>query len=110
MQRLFRVTALRFVNNVKKKKAASEFRLGEIQPHELDIASDRWHREVQKEVIQDKDYQQTKKSLSLFLDEKGVLRCRGRIQNAPISYDSKFPILIPRKSWFCYISDSRRSL
>ena len=71
MQRLIRFTALviRFVNNVKKRKAASELSLREIQPHELDVARDHWHREVQREVIQDKGYEQTKKPLSLFFVE-----------------------------------------
>ena len=97
---------------LRRKKAASELSLGEIQPHELDVARDRCHREVQKEVIQDKDYEQTKKSMSLFLDEKGVLRFRGRIQSSPISYDSKFPILIPRKSWLAtlVIQDAHRKV
>ena len=37
------------------------------------------------------------KHLHLFLDREGFLRCGGRIHNAPLSHDKKFPhLLSPR--------------
>lgn len=35
------------------------------------------------------------KQLSLFIDDKGVIRCHGRINSADLSSDSKTPILLP---------------
>ena len=40
------------------------------------------------------------KQLGLFMDQTGLLRCRTRLESAEITYDSKFPLLIPRKSHF----------
>jgi len=37
------------------------------------------------------------KQLSLFLNDRGILRCRGRIHNAPVDEDAKFPFLLPKK-------------
>ncbi len=38
--------------------------------------------------------------LGLYVDSAGLLRCRGRISNAQISYDIKYPILLPTDSPF----------
>jgi hypothetical protein len=35
--------------------------------------------------------------LKLFVDTQGVIRCGGRFQNANLSYQQKYPILLPRK-------------
>ena len=32
--------------------------------------------------------------------EDGIIRCRGRLQNAPITYDARFPIFLPRDTKF----------
>ena len=40
------------------------------------------------------------KSLCLFLDNGGALRCGGRIHNAPITELAKFPYLLPAKHSF----------
>lgn len=37
-------------------------------------------------------------SLCPFIDEEGIMRVRGRIQNAEVSYDEKHPIIIPAHS------------
>lgn len=40
------------------------------------------------------------KSLGLDLDVRtGLLRCRGRLHHSNLSNQTKFPILLPRKSW-----------
>ena len=36
------------------------------------------------------------KQLGLFKDEKGIIRCRGRLGNSQASYDTKFPALLSR--------------
>ena len=40
------------------------------------------------------------KQLNLFLDEQDILRCKGRIENALLSNDVKFSVLLPRVHWF----------
>ena len=40
------------------------------------------------------------KQLGLFKDQSGILRCRTRLEHAGLTFDSKYPILIPRKNHF----------
>ncbi|XP_055633544.1 uncharacterized protein LOC129773906 [Toxorhynchites rutilus septentrionalis] len=42
--------------------------------------------------------------LSVFLDERGVVRMNSRISTSPfVSYDTKFPIVLPRKEYAVYL-------
>lgn len=41
-------------------------------------------------------------SLGLFLDDQGLLRCKGRLQNALLPYDQKNPILLPKDDPFTF--------
>ncbi len=45
-----------------------------------------------------------RQSLQLFLDGSGIIRCGGRLKNAPISEDTRYPILLPRHSHFTYLA------
>ena len=38
---------------------------------------------------------QLARQLKLYLDENGLLRCAGRIQNAPVEEQTKYPLLLP---------------
>ena len=40
------------------------------------------------------------RQLRLYLDHTGLIRCGGRIHNAPLSESAKFPILLPSKDPF----------
>ena len=100
LQRLMRVTAyvLRFAFNLKRSRMKETLVDGDITHEEIDQVRELWIKEVQKSVYNDKNFDQVKASLSLFTDDKGVLRCGGRLKNAPIPYDARFPILLPRCS------------
>ncbi|XP_053398070.1 uncharacterized protein LOC128556577 [Mercenaria mercenaria] len=37
------------------------------------------------------------KQLRLFVDKSGIIRCEGRIHNAPLSDVTKFPYLLPKR-------------
>ena len=37
--------------------------------------------------------------LQLFIDEHGLIRCRGRLHHAKLANNTKFPILIPKNSY-----------
>ena len=100
-----RVTAyvLRFVSNLKRSKMKKKLLDGEIRHEEVDRARELWIKEVQKSVYNNKSSDQEKVSLSLFTNDKGILRCGGRLQNAPIPNDARFPIFLPRCSQLTYL-------
>ena len=95
--RLVRVTAyvLRFVNNLKCRLSKREPTISELSLDEINSAEKLWIREVQAAVKEKSTFQQVEKSLNLFKDENGILRCRGRLDNAPLPYDSRYPMLLP---------------
>ena len=55
-------------------------------------ADELWIAECQSKCVADKNFQQWQRQLGLFQDESGLWRCRGRIQNAAVSYSTKHPI------------------
>ena len=59
-----------------------------------------WIKEVQKELVKDKNFKQLKVQLQLFLDDKGVWRCGGRLANADLPFETKHPILLPGREYF----------
>ena len=102
LQRLVRVTAyvLRFVSNVKRKNERKELTDEDLKQGEIERARELWIREVQGSVLDDEKFDQVKVSLSLYKDDKGILRCGGRLKNAPIPFNARFPIFLPRSSHF----------
>ena len=103
IQRLLRVTAwvLRFANNTKKK---AKKRYGPLSVTELNAAQTLWIVNCQsttypKELANLKAKTSSRlplvRQLRLFLI-KDVIRCGGRIHNAPIHESAKFPILLPQ--------------
>ena len=55
-----------------------------------------WCKQAQITLHEESDFKRNKIQLQLFQDEKGLLQCTGRVQNAPIAYATKHPILMPR--------------
>ena len=102
LQRLVRVTAyvLRFVSNLKRKNEKKELSDEDLKQEEIERARELWIREVQGSVLNDEKFDQVKVSLSLYKDDKGILRCGGRLKNAPIPFNARFPIFLPRSSHF----------
>ncbi|XP_068720408.1 uncharacterized protein [Montipora capricornis] len=103
LQRLIRVTAyvLRFVSNVKGKNEKKELTDEDLKQEEIERARELWIREVQGSVLDDEKFDQGKfVSLSLYKDDNGILRCGGRLKNAPIPFKARFPIFLPRSSHF----------
>ena len=54
-----------------------------------------WIRHVQQEILKSDKYPQMKSSLGFYQD-KGILRCQGRIGMSSLLYDTRFPMLLPR--------------
>eukprot|EP00111_Clytia_hemisphaerica_P005964 TCONS_00017261-protein len=99
LTRLFRVTAkvLRFVRNLKQSVQNTKLNKSDDTEESIDHMVDTkklWILEVQKEFISS-EHNQLKRNLNVFTDAHGILRCKGRLGNAPLLFDTKFPILIP---------------
>ena len=59
-----------------------------------------WIKEVQRQLLEDRNFKQWRAQLQLFIDGAGIWRCGGRLTNADISYQAKHPILLPGGSYF----------
>ena len=91
LSRLLRVTALclRFVHKLRS--------LATTAPN-IDVLQ-MWAKHVQHKHYRSIDAN-LQKQLGLELDKEGVLRCHGRLHNAELSYDARFPILLPQNDHF----------
>lgn len=79
-----------------------------LKTSELQEAEDVWIRAFQKKhLLKELDYLKAKKKswrpalvsqLDLFLDTKGIIRSKGRLQNAAMVESAKHPVLIPKDS------------
>ncbi|XP_076391767.1 uncharacterized protein LOC143265171 [Megachile rotundata] len=115
--RLVRVTAyiFRFTRNSQLKcrnNQAMVLRSGSepLTTTELDQARIRLERLAQQEAFpheiaalesgQPISKSSSLRSLNAFLDSKGVIRVGGRLANAPIPYDTKYPVILPAKHPF----------
>ena len=108
LHRLLAVTAYvyRFINNCKK--SLQERVSGPLTPSEQHHALIIWVKQCQQEVyLKELTNLKTKstnrstlvRQLRLFLDADQLIRCGGRIHNAPLSDMAKFPLLLPPKHW-----------
>ena len=74
----------------------TELIVGDLQSEEISCSLNLWCKQAQITLHEESDFKRNKIQLQLFQDEKGLLRCTGRVQNAPIAYATKHPILMPR--------------
>ena len=100
---LIHVTAyvLRFINNIIRR---SPRRTGPLSVYENNTAENIWIQCCQRTTYAAELINLTTKNssrlplvkqLRLFLDQDHIIRCGGRIHNAPISQSAKFPIQLP---------------
>ena len=87
VHKLFRVTAyvLKFIKLLQGKSNSSE-----LTTQDLEDAEQLWIKDCQK------DFPRWKLQFGLFLDENGVWRCGGRLQNAKLPFSTMHPILLDR--------------
>ena len=97
LAKLLCVTALvlRFISNIKSKTKIQ----GELQASEMKRAQQLWviSEQLRDEKSNPIESKKTKANLRTYLDD-GVMRCRGRLGNSELPYDSKYPIYIPKRS------------
>ncbi|XP_060575739.1 uncharacterized protein LOC132733143 [Ruditapes philippinarum] len=103
--KLFRVTALarRFVYKLRKQKSESIH----ITANEIEDAEKMWLLYIQKKNYPEvyEGFSKNKptniqKQLGLYLDDCGILRSKGRLENASLSEGARCPILLPKKDIF----------
>ncbi|PFX21007.1 hypothetical protein AWC38_SpisGene14515 [Stylophora pistillata] len=97
LQRLMRVTAYvwRFASNLKQSKMKKELIDGDVTQEEMNQARELWIKEVQRSVYNDKNFDQVKVSLSLFSDDKGVLRMDTEVTNS-VPQSANVPVRVVR--------------
>ena len=107
LNRFLAVTAYiyRYISNLHKSRPKLG---GPLTATELNEAQTRWVQACQ-ELVYAKELASVKsncdrpavkrptlvRQLRLFVDDKGLLRCGGRIHNAPLSELARFPYLLP---------------
>ena len=103
LERLLRITSyvLRFIGQLRKRTNHKQIQLS---PEETNTAERIWIKGCQQSTYQmeldsltskNKPRTVLVKQLRLFLDDQHLIRCQGRIHNAPLSESTKFPVLLP---------------
>ena len=102
LQRLLRVTAyvLRAMNRFKAKGKSDSNLPITLTPQEIATAEKLWITHAQKGIALQKDFETLRCQFGLFLDERGLWRCGGRLQNADIPFTAKHPVLLPGRHSF----------
>ena len=99
--RLWRVTALalRFVNKLRKKTNQN----GPLDATEITNAETLWTKFVQRQQygevvdsINKSKRNNLQYQLGIYVDQHGLIRCGGRLDNAELCESAKHPILLPK--------------
>ena len=72
----------------------------ELTGEEINEAKKLWVKEIQMGIVADKNFANLKHQLSLFKDADGLWRCGGRLENAEMNFNQKYPHIIKRKNEF----------
>ena len=88
---------IRFVMNCKRAINSEDLKIGEISLDEKKHAKLLWLRHEQA-YIDDNYLKQLKFNLGAYVDEDGVIKAKGRLENSDLSTNVKFPIIIPKQS------------
>ena len=103
--RLLNVTVyvLRLINNLKARiKKDIDNMCGRITVEEIKSVEILWLFDTQKCFRSLESFKKVEQSLGVYVDDDGLLRCHGRLGNATVPEESKFPILLLRDS---YVTD-----
>ena len=100
--KLFRVTALslKFVRNLKaarNQRNEPQDTTPTLTVEEISEAKSLWIREIQEPMKHEKNFENLKQQLGLYSGEDDILRCKGRLGNAPLDIATRYPILLPRQ-------------
>ena len=112
-RRLLRITAyvVRFIKNLRAARklkrlenpnVTDQLELGPLSPKELEDAEVHWIKEAQTSLHKIVKLGHLRQ-LSPFKDEEGIIRDGGRVDKALVSYDTRHPVLLPRKHQISYL-------
>ena len=68
-----------------------------LSPEELSEVERLWILHAQRQLGSEGSFSVWQRQFQLFMDERGVLRCGGRLTNADLLYATKHPVFLPRK-------------
>ena len=98
--------ALRFINKLKKSKC----REGPISSSEMDEVEIMWLTYIQKrnfadvfDAILNRKSNNLQRQLGVYLDDDGLLHCKGRLDQADICESARRPILLPKNERFTHL-------
>ena len=95
--KLLRVTALvlRFINNIRTKRADGKVIKGNIEASDISEAEKLWLIDAQLTRKSQQDFSKVKESLGIVLQGQ-FLVCKGRLGNSDLPLEAKFPIILPK--------------
>lgn len=99
LSRLVRVTAYvyKFVQRMKCKTNRQNVVISsELSSAEIARAELQWLLTIQQGLVKDKAFSMWRKQFGLYLDERGLWRCRGRLENADLPIATRHPVLLPK--------------
>ena len=98
--------ALRFINKLKKSKC----REGQISSSEMDEVEIMWLTYIQKrnfsdvfDAISNRKSNNLQRQLGVYLDDDGLLHCKGMLDQADICESARRPILLPKNEIFTHL-------
>jgi hypothetical protein len=100
------VLVLRFCHKIRKLACER----GSITSSELKNVEEKWllyaqrkHFACELNSLAKGKRNSLQQQLGLYIDDRGLLRCKGRLDNAGISESAKHPVLLPRKEHLTYL-------
>ena len=85
----------RFIYNCRAKVKNVDRQTGKITRAELDKAQQDWVSEAQSCLKQQANFDELKVKFGL-VEERGTLKCMGRLQNSDLNIEAQRPIILPR--------------
>ena len=99
LSRLLRVTAYiqKFISILKAKVKRTNIPSSVVTALDIESALLYWVKLSQRTLNQDEQFDAWQKQLGLYCDTDGVWRCKGRLGNADLQENTKYPIFLNRK-------------
>ena len=87
---------LRFASNVicSIRGKNSLIKSEGLTKEEIEQAESMWIKTAQRSVKEAKNFVQLQKQLGLFVESDVIIRCRGRIGNAAVKFETGFPAIL----------------
>ena len=93
LTRLLRVTALVFKFVEMLESGSRQTVSPSVQTKDIVDTEHYWIRVTQRYLVQNNKFNEWKVQLGLYIDDSGLWRCRGRLNNSSLSESAKHPIL-----------------